>query len=133
MHKEIPATCCAVHPPRPLALGQGGLTMVRGVAAILNTVAVAPFPDSLLSGCVAFFQDPSRFITRLNGRPYLWSYCRLAMTSTLHWCLRSEYLPSTDLATKAQNDEGLCDHPGWTGNHYLGVKFRVRGARSARS
>ena len=33
-------------------------------------VAFAPFPHSLFSGCVAVCQDPRRFITRLNGRPY---------------------------------------------------------------
>jgi len=75
--------------------------MVRGVAAILNTVAVALFPDSLFSGCVAFCQDPSRFITRLNGRPYFWYRCRLTMKSDKHWCLPSEYPPSTDLARKS--------------------------------
>ena len=58
---------------------------------ILNTVAFAPFPDSLLSGCVAFCQDPRRFIPRLKGRPGLWCCCRLAMTSNKYWCLPSEY------------------------------------------
>ena len=73
---------------------------VRCVAAILNTVALALFPDSLFSGCVAFCQDPRRFITRLNGRPYLWCRCRLAMTSNKYWCLPSEYPPAPILPEK---------------------------------
>ena len=106
----IPATACC-------AGGQGGLKsvgVVRCVAAILNTVSHALFLVSLFSGCVAFRQDQRRFNTRLNGRRYLWCWCwcRLAMTSDKHWCRPSEYPPSTDLARKAQNDEGLCNHPG---------------------
>ena len=94
----------------------GGLATVGCLAAILNTVAVALFPDSLLSGCVAVCQDPRRFITRLNDRRYLWFCCRLTITSNKYWYLPSEYAPSTDLARKspekAQNDGGLCDPLG---------------------
>ena len=77
-----------------------------GVAPIQNTVAVALFPDSLFSGCVATCQDPRRFITRLNGRPYLWCRCRLTMKSDKHWCLPSEYSPALIWPEKAHNDEG---------------------------
>ena len=84
-----------------------------GVAPIQNTVAVALFPDSLFSGCVATCQDPRRFITRLNGRPYLWCRCRLTMKSDKHWCLPSEYSPALIWPEKAHNDEGLCEHLGW--------------------
>ena len=104
-------------PPQPVRCGQGGLKsvgVVRCVAAILNTVSHALFLVSLFSGCVGFRQDQRRFNTRLNGRRYLWCWCwcRLAMTSDKHWCRPSEYPPSTDLARKEQNDEGLCKHPG---------------------
>ena len=85
--------------------------MVGGVAAILDTFAFAPFPDSLFSGSVAFRQDPRRFITCLDGRPYLWCRCRLAMKSNKHWRLRSEYPPVPILPEKAQNDEEPYDHP----------------------
>ena len=64
---------------------------VWGVAAILDTVAYAPYPDSLLSGSVAISKDPRRFNARLNGRPYLWCRCRLTMKSNKHWCLPSGY------------------------------------------
>ena len=69
-------------------------------------VAFAPFPDSLLSGCVAFSQGPRRFITRLNGRPYLWCCSRLAIKLNKHWCLPSEYSPALIRPEKAHNDEG---------------------------
>ena len=81
-------------PPRPPALVSGWSDDGVGcVAAILNTVALAPFLESLLSGYVAFCQDPRRFITRLNGCRYLWCLSRLAMTSNKHWCLPFECPP----------------------------------------
>ncbi|MDB3911564.1 hypothetical protein N9381_07185, partial [Paracoccaceae bacterium] len=100
-------TFCAVPLPRPPALVLGWSDDGVGcVAAILNTVALALFPESLLSGYVAFCQDPRRFITRLAGRRYLWCRCRLAMTSNKHWCLPSKYPPSSDVATKSADRRG---------------------------
>ncbi|MDA9967098.1 hypothetical protein N9D70_00655 [bacterium] len=73
---------------------------------IPKTVAFAPFPDSLLSRSVAFCQDQRRFITHLNGRRYLWFFCPLVTMSNKHWCLPSEYAPSTDLARKSAERRG---------------------------
>ena len=102
----------AVQPPRPLALvsgwsegGGGGCDPEH-----CRVCAISRQSAQWLRGVLP---RPRRFITRLNGRRYLWCCCRLTMTSNKHWCRPSEYPPSTDLARKPQNDEGLCDHPGW--------------------
>jgi hypothetical protein len=83
-------------------VGCGGCDPAQG--------AFAPFPDCLCSGCVAFSQDPRRFITRLNSRRYLSCGCRLAITSNKRWCLPSEYAPSADLARKSAARRG----PMWS-------------------
>lgn len=73
-----------------------------------DTVAFAPVSYSLPCGSVAFSHDPHKFRTRLNGLPYFWHCCRLAMKSNKHRCLPSEYTQHQTCQKNAELRGALC-------------------------
>jgi hypothetical protein len=85
---------------------QGGLKPVRRVAAILDGVALAPFPYGLLGRPAAVCKNPGRFIAGLYRRPDLRRRRGLAVKLDQHVALPSRASVRTQIAIKSADRRG---------------------------
>ena len=99
------ASCAGVrvrrenHPPDGFLI-RLTLQLVRGVAAVMNAVAVFPFADGLPGGAEARRQHRGRLITGLDRRPHLWRRRRLLVKMDQHVRTPLRMSLKTDLAMK---------------------------------